>query len=139
MRKEILFAILAGATLGLIIAFGIWRANVALKSDDAKVTSEQTPTPQTEFGITIASPDESQVITSTPTTISGITKPEAYVVISAEDEDYIVKADEKGEFSQDIDLVGGVNQIVVTSFDQEGNKIEKILTLVFSTQFAEAQ
>ena len=136
MRKEILFAIFAGAVFGLIIAFGVWRANIALKPSTETTTTESTETPTAEFGITIAKPLDTQVLTEGTTLVSGITKPNIWVTISAEDEDYIFEADEEGSFEQEVDLVGGVNEIIIIAFDEEGTSVEEKITVVFSSEFA---
>ncbi|MEJ2347681.1 MAG: hypothetical protein P8Y17_00570 [Patescibacteria group bacterium] len=137
MRKEILFAILAGLVFGLIIAFGVWRANIALMPGGSDST-EETPTPTpVAFGITIADPQNLQVITESPVTISGITKPGAQVAISGEEEDYVVTADANGEFEVDVELSGGVNEIIIDAFDENGSGTEEKLVLVYSTEFAE--
>lgn len=136
MRKEILFAIFAGAIFGLIIAFGVWRANIALKPSTSTTTTTESPeTPTAEFGITIAKPLNTQVLTEGTTLVSGITKANAWVTISAEDEDYVVEADEEGSFEQEIDLVGGVNEIIVTVFGEEDASVEERIIVVFSSEF----
>ena len=139
MRKEILFAILAGIFVGLIIAFGAWRANSALnsKNDSLPETSKNTqtaPLPTQQPGTTLAAPDENDVLTQSPTKVSGITKPLSWLVISGEDEDYVPQAKNDGSFEQEVKLVGGVNQILVKSFNEEGSQEQK-LTVVLSTEF----
>ncbi|MGB6839070.1 MAG: Ig-like domain-containing protein [Microgenomates group bacterium] len=138
MRKEILFAILAGVTFGLIIAFGVWRANVALKPESVKTSApeDSSEAAQADFGITIAKPQDYQVITSSQTVLSGVTKPGAWVSVSAEDEDYIINADEDGAFEVEVDTAGGVNEIVITAFDEDGAQVEERLVFVYSTEFA---
>ena len=59
------------------------------------------------------------------------------VAISAEDEDYVVTADEDGEFEIDIDVAGGVNEIILTAFDENGATVEEKLVLVYSTELEE--
>lgn len=137
MRKEVIFAILAGLVFGLIIAFGVWRANVALRPGDDSTTQESPPPSQTDFGITIAKPQELQVVTTSPTVLSGVTKPNVMVVISAEDEDYTVTADENGEFEIDVDVAGGVNEIIIVAFDENGDTVEEKFVLVYSTELEE--
>jgi hypothetical protein len=138
MRKEILFAILAGLTFGLIIAFGVWRANIALRPDGVKTTAPEdtSETAQADFGITIAKPQDYQVITTSPAVLTGITKPNVWVVISAKEEDYVAKADGSGEFEIEVDVVGGVNEIIITAFDNDGAETQEKLTLVYSSEFA---
>jgi hypothetical protein len=137
MRKEIIFAILAGITFGLIIAFGVWRANVALRPDGASTTAPEDTSDavQGDFGITIAKPLDYQVITTSSTVITGISKPGAWIVISAEEEDYVEKTDENGEFEIKVDVVGGINEIIITAFNNDGAEIQEKLTLVYSSEF----
>lgn len=137
MRKEIFFAIFAGGLLGLIIAFGIWRANIAFKPKVAS-TSEKGPTPSPSgslFSISLAKPENESVITENPVLVSGITRPNAWVSISGEGKDFITQAAENGSFEQEIELVGGVNQVLVTAFDEKGEATGQKLVLVFSTEF----
>lgn len=140
MRKEVLFAIIAGAIFGIVLAFGIWRANTALepeaKPEAITQTKEEAPISESpEFGIALAKPNNNDVITESPTLISGVTDPSTWVAISAEDEDYITKSDETGKFEQDVELIGGVNQLVITAFAEDGLKAEENLLVVFSTEF----
>ena len=146
MRKEIVFAIVSGAFLGLIIAFGIWRANSAIseqkkENNNQEESGSQTTAPSASpsvLGITIAKPSELDVITETPTTISGLTKPSALVVISSETKDYIFYANSSGAFEQEVDLEPGLNQIVISSFESNGTKYVQNLNLVYSSEFAKA-
>lgn len=137
MRKEILFAILAGVTFGLIIAFGVWRANVALRPDGVKTTAPEdtSKTAQADFGITIAKPQDYQVITTSPAVLTGISKPNVWIVISAEEEDYVAKTDERGEFEIEVDVIGGVNEVIITAFDTDGAETQEKLILVYSSEF----
>lgn len=138
MRKEILFAILAGVTFGLIIAFGVWRANVALRPNGVSTTApEDTPeTTQADFRITVAKPQDYQVIITSPAILTGISKPNVWIVVSAEEEDYVAKTDESGEFEIKVDVVGGVNEIIITAFDNDGTEAQEKLTLIYSSEFA---
>lgn len=135
MRKEILFAIVAGAIFGLIIAFGLWRLNSTLTPQQNQDVQEIEPTPTPEFGITIAEPEQNQVIVEGPVRVSGVTKPNSWVTASAEDEDYTVQSGSDGSFELDIDLVGGVNQIIFSVFGNKGSSISQTLTIVYSTEF----
>lgn len=140
MRKEVIAAVVTGIILGVIVAFGVWRANIALKPESQRQSESPSPSPseqaQTrEFGLTIAKPEQNQVITQSPLSVSGITRAGSWVTISGEEEDYIIQADDKGEFIEEIELTGGVNQLVVTAFNEEGEETSQNLTLVYSTEF----
>jgi hypothetical protein len=137
MRKEILFAIIAGSLLGLVVAFGVWRANLVLKSNQETAQEEAQESPEQVIGLTIAKPFNNQVVTSSSVKISGVSKANSWVVISAEEKDYIVPSDETGTFEIETKLVGGINEMIITAFnDQEKSQQEKLI-LVHSTQFTQ--
>lgn len=135
MRKELIWAAGIGIFFGLIIAFGAWRINSSLKTK----TTAPTPTPNsqniTTASITLDKPENDNVVTTTPVTVSGITKPLTWLVFSGEKGDYIVQSDEAGVFSQDIDLIAGTNQIEVTSLDNQGNQSMQKVMVVYSSSF----
>jgi hypothetical protein len=135
MRKEVLFAILAGVFFGLIIAFGLWRLNSTLAPSDDTQT-EASPTPVPEFSITIAEPGEGQVVTESPTLITGITKPNSFVIASTEDEDFMAKADEDGGFEIEVEVVGGINQVLAASIDKTGKIASVEITIAHSTELS---
>jgi HSP20 family molecular chaperone IbpA len=142
MRKEILIATLAGVVLGLIVAFGIWRTNSVLKKNTSEsISGESNSTNNNsepeDFKITIATPEENDVISQNPVKISGITKVDSCVVISTEDEDYVIKADASGNFEQDVELSAGPNQVLISAQDNATDSVsQKNLLLVYSTEFA---
>lgn len=137
MRKEVVWAIVAGIIFGLIVGFGVWRINSSLKSKNEN--AQPTPTPQsatpTELKITLDKPENEDVITDSSVTVSGITKNLAWVVVSGENGDFITQADTKGVFSQDVDLNAGVNQIKITAFDKDGAQSDTHVIVVYSGLF----
>lgn len=135
MRKEIIFAIIFGGILGLIVAFGIWRVNSALSPKETQKEAASSPTPKPDFLISLAKPQNNDVLTETPSEISGITKTNALVSVSGEGADYITNAAGDGTFGQKVSLVGGVNQVVLTAFDESGSSTQTNLLVVFSSEF----
>lgn len=142
MRKELLIATFLGITIGVLIAFGAWRANRAIntrtkvKTLDLQKKPENTSPKPSEFKIVLSDPEENDVITSTPFKFSGITKATSTIVISSEEKDYILESDSEGVFNQEVELTAGVNQVLVAAFDNLGNKNEILRTVVFSSDFA---
>ena len=138
MKKELFFAIGAGLILGLIIAFGIWRVNKTVTSSDQQQTSniEVTPSPTTSFSITMANVEDLDVVTKTPFLINGITKPNSKVTISTEEKDYILDSQKDGSFEKEIELIAGLNEIVIKAFDQNGDSAETKLKVVYSSEFS---
>lgn len=142
MRKEIIFAILAGAIFGLVIAFGIWKANSSMKSKNESekevvdVTDMNNGTTMTgDFGITLIKPESNTVVSTSSTIVSGITKPDVWLVISAEEDDYIIKTGDDGSFEEEVELIAGANEIMVTAIEEGTNEsvYDKFL-VVYSTE-----
>ena len=136
MKKEIFFAIGAGAILGLIIAFGVWRVNSTISPTDQDMVATSTPTPITGFSITVANYEDGDVVTEGSIEISGLTKPNSKVLISAEEKDYLTESDAEGLFKQEVDLEPAVNEIIFKAFDENGNSAEENLVIVYSSTFA---
>lgn len=136
MRKEIVFAIIFGSILGLIVAFGIWRVNSALTPQNGETNKvESSPTPTSGFLVSLAKPENNDVIVENPMELNGLTKANAFVAVSAEDEDYLTKANDGGLFQESVDLLGGINQILLTSFDGTGNVATTKVLVVYSSEF----
>ncbi|KKR30830.1 hypothetical protein A2715_01875 [Candidatus Woesebacteria bacterium RIFCSPHIGHO2_01_FULL_39_32] len=140
MRKEILIAIVVGVGVGIAVAFGIWRANSALKTNLPELPSllqKQSPTEvPSEFKITLSQPEQNDVISESPVTVAGITKPASTIVILGETEDYVLETDNQGSFSQEVELTSGVNQILIAAYDAASENTQSKLTIVYSSEFA---
>ena len=136
MRKEIIIAIIIGFGLGLVITFGIWTANRALKEAPPE---EEVPAPVEEitpvptFSLTINEPQDSSISSEEKITISGTTASEAVVVILYQEGEKILEADQDGNFETEITLAGGANEVKVSAYDSEGNEASQTLTIVYST------
>lgn len=137
MRKEIIWVAAIGIVIGLIFAFGIYRINSALPKQNPPQASSAPEGGSQEFNITLDKPEDGDVITQNTLTVTGITRPDSYGVISGEKGDYIFKTDSTGVFGQDIELAAGVNQIRITAFDSKGlQSVQKVL-VVYSSSFQE--
>lgn len=143
MRKEVIVAIILGVFLGLVIAFGIYRTN---RSIDNKITNnipfnnnpqeqEVDNKPSEELKITITQPENLDGIIENPINLSGITLPQALVVVSGENEDIILRADNTGVFETPVNLLGGVNNIIAKSFDNISESNYSNVTLIYSSEF----
>jgi len=136
MRKEVIFAIILGLILGGVIIYGINLANNSVNHIDDQnkdlITSPTvTPTPSPTLKIT--SPQNHQVIFEDTTTLVGKTEPLAFISFISEEDEIIIQADEQGNFSQEIDLVGGDNQITISSANDQDYQEEIIFNLVYTT------
>lgn len=141
MPKEITFAILIGFILGLLITFGIYTANKAVKEQTQQVKTENsvipTPSPansEVKNVLTISGPADEKLFNDPAITISGKTNPKAAIAILWEENEVFVEADPDGFFSQDINLAAGVNSVTIVSTDSFGSQAEEKLTLTYSTK-----
>jgi len=150
MRKEALIAILIGSIFGLAVTFGIRGSDQLLKDSQLlknafrggpqKEEPTPIPTPITESqtekksALIINSPSDNDIIDQDKITIKGTTSPNALVTFLYEKEkEIIITSDTGGNFSQEIELIGGANEIKIVSFDTEGKETNKIISLVYST------
>lgn len=136
MRKELIWAGIIGILFGLIIGFGVWRARssmISLITPSPKPTSEETIVKQ--FKIEVNKPNNYAVITDSLVTVSGITKPLTWVIVSSEEEDYLVQSSSNGAFSADVELTSGINHIKATSTNIYGDTASQKILVVFSSSF----
>lgn len=139
-----MLAIVVGFGLGLIITFGIWIANKSLKS--ATIATSPTPspisvssttpppTPETTNTLTITSPADEALVSTGTIALTGKTTAGSVITVTFEDDETILQADDKGDFTAQISLVGGYNTIVVTSIDPTtGTESSQTLIVTYST------
>jgi len=147
MYKEVLIAIVLGSILGLGVAFGVWRANNAIKNQGAaktEVSDNGASSGKAKEGgldkleLVITEPANRQVAVNTPTVVNGISSRAQYVAITGEKEDVILMPEEDGTFQAMVELAGGVNEIGVFAFDEKDTVSETLLVL-YSTQVLEEE
>lgn len=137
MRKETALAIIAGISIGLITAFGIWRVTTAIKKNAVEIKGTNTPIAdlKKDFSFTIANLSDFDVITENPKTIKGITKPLSKIIVSTSDEDFMGISIEDGSFEVDVTFPAGLSLIKTASFDTDGNTSETNFKIVYSSEF----
>lgn len=137
--KEITIAVAIGLVFGLVVVGGIIRAKSALdKVQDSKPSSSiqvsGTPAPQTDnqLVLELSTPDN-QVLENSSLLVTGKTDPQGYIVILGEKGEYITTPGKTGTFSQEITLVKGANTIRITVYLENGTKVEKTLTAIYTS------
>ena len=135
MRKEVVLAIIAGISIGLVVAFGSWKLTRAIKRDNVVVSKNEPALPKNSFGLSIIKPENYDVYTFSPK-IEGLTSPNVSVVLVSGDNDYYSKSDLNGEFQMKIELEEGLSQTKIIVFDEMGNSSQKLINLVYSTEFS---
>lgn len=140
MRKEVLAAIVLGFALGLVITFGIWSANRAMREKEqeesaGQISEEQAqPTPAPAFSLLIVSPEDESLQTKEKIILSGTTEPDADIIIISQVGEMITQADETGKFEAEITLESGTNEISITAANEAGHEATKNLNLVYASE-----
>ena len=139
-RKEITVAVIIGLLIGLVIVGGVMRARMAIES-----ISSPSPSKSTSVNLKNKTPETSQklfldietsdnlVVNKNTIEITGKTLPGTYVVILGEKGEYIIVPSEVGVFTEEVALVSGANTIKIDSYLEDGSKVEKVLTIVYTT------
>ena len=139
MRKEVIIAVALGGALGLVIAFGIWRANLALTPSKATTetssVSADIASPSPTLGTLIVNaPEDESLVNTASVTVSGRAEPNSTVVITSPTDEASVLADNQGNFSSSIKLDSGANAILVTAVNDRDEEQSQQLTVTYSTQ-----
>lgn len=139
MRKEVFIAILIGLILGGAVAFGIWRANLALVKEEVQTEQSAIPSPQeqTLSSLIITQPENNTVVSEDKVTVKGAATPNANIVFLTIEDEIITQATREGTFEQEVELIGGANEIIVIAYDDQGNESRSSVVVVYSTEFTE--
>ncbi len=141
MKKEtiiaICFGILFGAVLALILLIKnkeleFTRTKTIAPSNSANQTIKNT---QTIPPIEISQPQDGQIVNGNKITLKGKAEKDALIVIESAGTDIIFKND-KGQFSTDVPLSFGENNILITVYSQnpEARSLEKELSIYYLNQ-----
>lgn len=140
MRKETGVAIVIGVIFGLVVAFGIWRANSAI-SERVEIATESESYPSvTPSGLLETS--EGQKLVSFPKTnfvsanetveFTGKTIVGSILIISTSTDDQIFLTEKDGSFKRNVKLASGVNQVITTSIDRDKKADTQVNIIVYS-------
>ena len=137
MRKETALAIFAGISIGLIAAFGIWKATSSIKKNVTSTTSTKTPTVISDKNVsfTISNLSDFDIFTESFINILGTAKPFSNIVVSTTENDFFGKSEEDGSFKIEVELPVGLSIIKIVSFDSDGNSTEIKIKLIYSSEF----
>lgn len=150
MRREVILAIAIGFSIGLLIAAGVLlgrktiRQGIKLFPRKEEVTVSPTPAEITNLSpspissispipLTITFPEDESIVDKDKINLEGKTEPEAIISVIYEEGEALGEADENGEFSFEISLISGANEITVTAYSLEGEEASKTITVVYTT------
>lgn len=139
MQKEVFLAIIFGSILGLLVAYGVWRTNSTLdnrQKDYKPITQTNNQNERTndlEPNLGVVTPVNLSAVTSSPIVVTGIVNDLENILISTNSRDYLISVTEK-EFSQEIELDSGLNQIIFSGFSNEKVEDSELLQVAYSNQ-----
>lgn len=126
MRKEVFFAIVAGISIGLLIAFGAWKVTQVIKKNRPSSVEKKNIPPQNRIDLSISNLVDYDIIVDSPFKLLGIARPNSDIIISTSEADFYKKSSEDGSFDIDVELPAGLSQILVGG---------KKLVAVYSSEF----
>lgn len=126
MRKEVLFAIIAGISIGLILAFGAWKVSQMIKRPSISLSDKKNIPPQNKIDLSVSNLFDYDILTDSPYILTGISKPKAAIVASTIESDFYSVSKDDGSFEIEIDLPAGLSEIVING---------KKFSVVYSSEF----
>lgn len=138
MTKETILAIIAGLSIGVLAAWGVW--NLTLKKTENPTlpgilrTESPIPDKTTEFELILNEPPNESFQTAQAASVSGKTVQAATVVISTATDEEVLTASSDGSFSTEIILEEGQNEISVTAFTQSGEEKTETKTINYTSE-----
>ena len=134
MKKEVLIAIIVGLALGLIITFGIYRAQSSINRQNQPDEEESLDeTGEAAHQLTVIQPENNGIVDEDIVEVTGLTSKNSLVTLVTADSETVVQADELGNFSGSVELSAGINSLVVTSYSLDGSQVSAQLAVVFTT------
>lgn len=138
MKKELFVAIILGLSMGLIITYGIYRAQQVDTRQQAAIleidTEELADISDLQNTLIIDSPKDESVVDQQNISVAGQTLPGAFVVIYVNEDPVITSADSTGAFSITARLRTGANVISVHSIAEDGTEVVADVVVSYTTE-----
>lgn len=140
MRKEPIIAIFVGALFGVLVAFFAWRASIAKNntetSQPSNIKQNQTDSqsdtdPMHSFDI--VNPQDNSVSLKQNVEVNGFSSQDSIIGVITPTDSALVQS-QNGQFSTQVDIDGGVNQIFVYEFSGSSSPDLKSTTVTYSSQ-----
>lgn len=135
MRKETLFAILAGISIGLIFAFGSWKVIKNYKSKPQTTTPRPTPKINKDLFVTLDKTNDYDVVTTNEYKLTGTASPNSKILVLTQENDYLANTKPDGSFEIIINLPNDLSQIKILNLNNQGQFSELKLAIVYSKEF----
>ncbi|KKR29807.1 MAG: hypothetical protein UT63_C0115G0008 [Candidatus Gottesmanbacteria bacterium GW2011_GWC2_39_8] len=140
VKNEIFLSTIVGFILGLAVAaILVFAPQFLPKKMNFQLAKTETPKPtikqssNQKIFVQITQPTDQSLLTTNQFSVKGKTVPGALVVISGENSDLVVNADDDGNFTGDITVGEGISNIAVTAYDEK-NKSSNSEVKVYYTK-----
>lgn len=136
MKKEVIIAIIIGITIGTIITLGVHIAQKSLAENSIPPTNPTTPSitispSQAVHNLIITSPNNDSVTEQSEIEIIGNTSPNSLLSVISDTHQAVGSADIEGNFDLSFTLSSGANQIIIKSFDQNGQEASQEIEVIY--------
>ncbi len=119
--------------LGLLLIY-TFHALIASPPQDTLSFSPIVTSKPTAPTLDISSPDDNSLIFDPNILVEGRTTPNTKVLISNENSDQFIVSDKYGNFSQTLKLNLGINNLLITAFNNQGQLISDTRMVFYSKQ-----
>jgi hypothetical protein len=144
MIKELFLAIALGALLGFGITGGYLALNQKNTSKNTPATITEptviptisntvTPTTTPSSQLSISSPEDNLLVSTSKLNIIGTTIANSHIVITTATKTFLGQSDAQGNFNVSIDLDSGLNIIKISSIDSTDSQLDSQLNITYST------
>lgn len=137
--KERIVIIFIAVTLGLLattVAFFLYESAKPAKqivTKEPKNIVKLAPASE-EPALTVSEPKNETITSKRSVTVKGETNPENTIIISSNAEDVTVSPTTDGSFTATITIDAGVNKLITTSIDAEGNSEKDVRIVSFNAE-----
>lgn len=108
---------------------GHFQPSLTILTSTGPVTQEPV-----SLTLNLASPDDNLLVFDPDILIEGKTTPGSTALLSFDDNDQVINVNNTGDFSATAKLQSGINQFIITVFDESGNTKTEERTVFYSTE-----
>ncbi len=141
MKKEQVVLSFIAILLGLLvagIAFYFYQSTKVIPPSKTKTITITPPIEKNKTSssiyLSLDSPKDEEVVDSKTVTVSGKTTPDATVLITTNASDQVITPAKNGSFSTTVTIENMENQILVKAISPNGEEIDAIRVVTFSTE-----
>lgn len=127
-----------GFGLGLIAAIALWVVpkflpeSLPKKTETKEVAQNSQAVEVTASSFSLNEPLDGTIVATKTTKVAGTAKDATLIVVSTASSSAVLTPEENGEFSTDVNLIEGGNEITVTKYFKETEETKQMLVYYFT-------